>query len=70
MTAGERGVGEITGHRVTENGSAVLRVWGQDAESGRWAAFSIVIPWSRWDALNEALYNEREDVAQQRIPYE
>lgn len=70
MCESERGVGEVTGSEVTNDGDAVLRVWGQDAQDGRWAMFQVVIPWSRWESLNERLYNDREEIAQSRIPYE
>lgn len=62
------GAGYHTGIAVQEDGQVVLRVQGRDCRDRRWAAFAVVIPWSVWEALNETAYNDREEVAQERIP--
>lgn len=63
------GDGSIISHLVTDNGEVEVRVMGKDRRDGRWASFSVLVPWSEWCALNESAYNQREEIAQQRIPY-
>lgn len=62
-----KGEGYITSVHVTREGDVALNVMGRDHKDGRYAAFFVYVPWTRWEAINETAYNEREDQAQGRI---
>lgn len=64
------GEGDLIGHSITPNGCVKLRVLGKDERTGKWTTFQIIESWGMWNRINESLYNEREEVAQERIPYE
>lgn len=69
MQATAKGAGEITTHRVNEAGQVLLRCWGRDEKSGSYTAFWATVSWGHWVRLEEQVYNDREEQAQERIPY-
>lgn len=60
--------GIIVKHRVTNEGHVELHVLGNDDKSGRVARITVFVTWREFEAIHEECYNDREAIAQSRIP--